>query len=92
MIRLIGADELHFDLVLDGAGHEIRFVEAKNIHEAPTIDAVPVVRCKDCEYAYINSFSMASGVVLCRHWTNYADGIRTIMQQDDYCSYGERRE
>jgi hypothetical protein len=49
-----------------------------------------IVRCKDCKYAYINSFSAASGVALCRKLSNEAE--TAIRQQDDYCSYGERKE
>ena len=49
------------------------------------VDVVPVVRCKDCKHAYINSFSAASGVVLCSSSTK-------VMQQDDFCSYGERKD
>lgn len=55
-------------------------------------DYADVVRCKDCRYAYINFFSANSGVALCRHWTNHAEGKQAIMQHDDFCSYGERRE
>lgn len=57
---------------------------------APAADVVEVVRCKDCKYAYINSFSAASGVVLCKKLSNEAE--TAIRQQDDYCSYGERKE
>ena len=62
------------------------------ITDAPTVQAVEVVRCKDCRYAYINFFSANSGVALCRHWTNHAEGKQAITQHDDFCSYGERRE
>ena len=48
-------------------------------------DVVPVVRCKDCKYAYINSFSAASGVALC-------SSSAKVMQQDNFCSYGERKD
>ena len=48
-------------------------------------DWEPVVRCKDCKYAYINSFSAASGVALC-------SSSAKVMQQDDFCSYGERKD
>lgn len=51
----------------------------------PAADVVPVVRCKDCKYAYINSFSAASGVALC-------SSNAKVMQQDDFCSYGERKD
>ena len=52
--------------------------------------AEEVVRCKDCKCAYINSFSAASGVAVCKKWSNEAE--TAIVQQDDFCSYGERRE
>lgn len=55
------------------------------IDSVPTVDAVPVTRCKDCKYAYISSFSASSGVALCT-------SSGQPMQQDDFCSYGERRE
>ena len=42
----------------------------------PTIDAVEVVRCKDC-------FHYESDVC------NVTD---TVCDDDDYCSYGERKE
>lgn len=33
----------------------------EKINAIPTADVVPVIRCKDCKYAYINS----SGATLC---------------------------
>ena len=51
----------------------------------PAADVVSVVRCKDCKYAYINSFSAASGIVFC-------SSNMKAMQQDDFCSYGERMD
>lgn len=51
------------------------------IDVAPTVDAVPVVRCKDCTY----SRPFGAVVFLC---TRYADSrLKT-----DYCSYGKRKE
>lgn len=55
------------------------------INAAPATDVVPVVRCKDCKYAYINSFSAATKVALC-------SASAKVMQQDDFCSYGERKD
>ena len=55
------------------------------IEDAPTVDAVVVTRCKDCKYAYINSFAVSSGEALCT-----LSG--QPMQQDDFCSYGERKD
>lgn len=55
------------------------------IEKAPTVDAVVVVRCMDCKYAYINSFAVSSGEALCT-----LSG--KPMQQDDFCSCGEPKE
>lgn len=53
---------------------------------ALTEDAsAPVTRCKDCKYAYINSFSASSGEALCT-----LSG--QPMQQDDFCSYGKQKD
>ena len=42
---------------------------------------VEVVRCKDCKH-----WSMG----YCNHFAYY--GYEPITQEDDFCSYGERRE
>lgn len=55
------------------------------IEKAPTVDAVVVTRCEDCKHAYINSFAVSSGEALCT-----LSG--QPMQQDDYCSYGKRKD
>ena len=44
-MRLIDADALMYEANSDGA---YGYVDAKQISEAPTIDAVPVVRCEKC--------------------------------------------
>lgn len=54
-----------------------------------TIDAVPVVRCKDCKYvAEVGRFGC-----YCRKedapWFN--DTFEVYMDIDDFCSYGERK-
>ena len=71
----------------NGDGEEACFdyVDTEDIDNAPTVDAVPVVQCKDCKHAYINSFSAASGIVLC-------SSSAKVMQQDDFCFYGERKD
>lgn len=56
------------------------------LEKAPTVDAVPVVYCKDCQH-----YDM--GVCL----KIYSDGnIHSAAWQkrkpDDFCSYGERKE
>ena len=52
------------------------------VNEAPTIDAVPVVRCKDCKYKFSANGHDKKGCPL--------DGVG-LMTGDDFCSCGERR-
>ena len=53
----------------------------KNVNDIiagiPTVDAVPVVRCRDC--THYNG-----------HW--HCDYFCEAMLDDDFCSYGERKE
>ena len=46
MTRLIDADVLMNEANSDGA---YGYVDAKQISEVPTVNAVEVVRCKDCK-------------------------------------------
>lgn len=80
-MRLIDADLLEEQFGISDED----LLALDEIRHAPTVDAVVVTRCKDCKYAYINSFSASSGVALCT-----LSG--QPMQQDNFCSYGERRE
>ena len=60
------------------------------LEDCTTVDAVEVVRCKDCKFAYINSLSAKQEKALCNRHFN-PDGNAAIMGADDFCSYGERR-
>ena len=51
------------------------------VADAPTVDAVEVVRCKDCKF----QDSYRSGSVFC-----FNHGMSK--QYDDFCSYGEHRD
>ena len=55
----------------------------KEIDRAPTVDAVPVVRCKDC----IHSYDDLCG--LCCTCGPYVD---CIVQPEFYCADGKRKE
>ena len=54
----------------------------RTICKAPTVDAVEVVRCKNCKRWKYDAKKMAG---LCKRHINYTT-------QWDFCSYGERRE
>lgn len=81
-MRLIDADKLNTRM----RGNNSQRTMWRNIKdlldEAPTIDAEPVVRCKDCIHR-------VEGAKMCMHpkaigW----DAIEP--EDDDFCSYGER--
>lgn len=57
---------------------------------APTIDAVEVVRCKDCKYRYVGNsmYSKGFNALVVTRW----DCFRTEDNKDtDFCSCGERK-
>ena len=60
------------------------------LHSAKPIDAVPVVRCKDCKYCDI-SLVLPTG----RKMYNCMEGShdhRVLLDPTDFCSRGERRK
>ena len=66
----------------NGFGWE-KVVSIKDVMDAPTIDAVPVVRCKDCKW-YKTMYCKMD------RWTDLVTVY--VAKKDDYCSYGEWRE
>ena len=53
MMRLIDANALIEEANADGA---YGYVDAFQIANAPTVDAVEVVRCRDCKHRYSDSW------------------------------------
>ena len=51
--------------------------------EIPTVDAVEVVRCKDCKHF--------GGHGVCHCHAADENGTPIFVREDDFCSYGERR-
>lgn len=71
-MRLIDADKLKklFDEIVD---------------QHPTVDAVPVIRCKDCKHYKPQYYSDGSYAGNCRYvWVAMAD--------DGFCHMGQRKE
>ena len=52
------------------------------IADTPTVDAAPVVRCKECKYSYADLDGLCCTYGVC---------IDSTVPEDFYCSYGERR-
>ena len=77
-MRLIDADAF-----LERMSRTDRFFSVVfDINDAPTVDAVPVVRCRECEYAK-NAKANKKGFRIC-------PASRMEIVDDDYCSYGEK--
>ena len=92
MSRLIDANELLKiyegwipQLILPEDTGDKRGVETciKVLQDAPTIDAVPVIRCKECKYSAIYQYS---GRMYCTNKSGYGFPNQ---KPDDFCSYGK---
>lgn len=88
-MRLIDADEFEdalenteYDIspAYEPDGYSHRLI-CKVLEEAPSLDAVPVVRCRDCKYTYTDG----CGYLACVKTGLYPD-------ENDYCSRGQRRD
>ncbi len=84
MSRLIDADPL-LDKAwdVDTKTDYVRVVEVGDILHAPTVDAVPVVRCENCKH-YTKSFKI--------HCLGKCSMHNRASQYHDYCSWAERRK
>lgn len=83
-MRLIDVDELKKQMCNEcfGGNCGYRCLEWNLMNDAPTVDAVEVVRCKDCKHYRTR-------------WVGFCEliGNENIQREDDdFCSWGERRE
>ena len=99
-MRLIDADKLKKEVLMwmpsdpCGIAEKERPIETDivvslmmEIEDAPTIDAVEVVRCKDCKHAHM---TYGGECKYCDKWEE--DGEALYLDGDFFCAYGERRE
>lgn len=57
------------------------------LQEAPTVDAVEVVRCRDCKHkGWVQEPCHGRSIDFCRVWNSCVDNL------DGFCSYGERKD
>ena len=56
------------------------------LKQEPTVDAVEVVRCRDCKHAWIHP----CGYVYCHR--DGRNAYEMTFNLDSFCSYGERKE
>ena len=83
-MRLIDADTLIEDVDGDLTDSVAEGKAIVKIENAPTIDAVPVIRCRDCKY---NS-NTDGNYVNC----NIIPEMFGKTPDDNYCSWAERKE
>lgn len=90
-MRLIDADELKGKAIADPDDGE-HFVYCQDIDEAPTVDAVPVIRCRDCIHRHGDENPMCMlHTEPCANARGYK-GEAVCVEMDGFCSYGERRK
>lgn len=63
----------------------------KLIADTPTIDAVPVVRCRECKY-WKPTGSKAGYSFSYMEYIGGCEFTRYCCRESDFCSYGERKE
>lgn len=90
LMKLIDADALHRKVKTETNPYGKPTIDYDSgvkvlewIDKAPTIDAVPVVRCRECKHCDPENNH-------CDHHMGTAAPLRR--KPDDFCSYGERKE
>ena len=87
-MRMIDADALMDEANSDGA---YGYVDAKQISRAPTVDAVPVVRCRDCQH-WKPTGSKAGNSFSDLEYIGGCEFAKYCRRESDFCSYGNRKE
>lgn len=80
MMRLIDADKYRIKITeyLENDDETVEILD-----DMPTVDAVPVVRCKDCKNSYDSVGGRACAYGVC---------VDCVVPDDFFCIYGERKE
>lgn len=91
MMYAVYADGRKEPIVIDEI-KDLSLEEAEPILEEH--DFVKVTRCKDCKYQgklfHADARRKDGGYFI--YWCDLVDGYSHVCLDDDYCSYGERRE
>ena len=85
-MRLVDANKLKADFI--GKRYGVQAIEYV-IDQQPTVDAVEVVRCKDCIY-YGKHTNYIKGKFCIRH-SHLGDDFVFHCGEDDFCSSAERK-
>ena len=83
-MKLVDADAMPRQKMLEACGNGkyeyVDIIYGVDVDAAPTIDAVQVVRCKECKHSVYDE-------LIHERWC----GCKEV-QDDDFCSCGERSE
>ena len=85
---LLSFEKMDADLCATCGEHHTAEDVIMMIKTAPTVDAVPVVKCAKCEHWVKND----DGQCVCALFdiaNSYGEPV--VTKPDDFCSYGERR-
>lgn len=90
-MRLVDADKIEpheqLESFSNGQAEFVMVAYMDDIDALPTVDAVPVVRCKDCKhYQFADNRAFGFPVKRCE-WTGFED-----VDDEDFCSRGERKD
>ena len=78
--KLTANDYAMFRCQLGGLVDVVEF-----LNDMPTVDAVPVVRCKDCKYGEVDDADLPTQYLCNYHGADWND-------ENHFCSYGERND
>lgn len=95
-MRLIDADELRGRIIAFSTGCSTTYLTVANIvmmiNKADTVDAVPVVRCRDCIHRLGDEYPMCMlHTEPCANARGYK-GEAVCVDMDGFCSFGKRKE
>ena len=80
-MRLGDLDALYQRVKRSTASKTVKVLAEVIINTAPIIDAVPVVRCRECIYCSWQEDNLV-----------YCDNFERDMMPDDFCSVGAKKE
>ena len=86
-MRLIDGDELLTAFPVDDEPMLTKSCVRMTIRRMPTVDAVPVVRCKDCRFRQSRVSRIIDGKEC-----NLCEMIKGYKPADWYCADGERKK
>ena len=96
-MRLIDGDAFLKDILTAGIGKTIIEYSESDIgymiRKRPTIDAVPVVRCRECKHRYTENCPMYfHDFYWLEGYGEYVDDDTDHTEDDYFCPKGERKE